>query len=144
MEEKFEIEHFFDQNSEILSLQDSDNKTPLHYACQHRDLETIKYLIGSETPNLNKKDNFGKTPFDYACHSNTIDVIQYLFQFSVSLECLDKKEKTPLHYASLFNPNLDVIKFLVENKSDINRIDVKNSKKNENKEIFEFLEKKIN
>ena len=144
LEEKFEIEHFFDQNSEILSLQDSDNKTPLHYACQHRDLETIKYLIGSETPNLNKKDNFGKTPFDYACHSNTIDVIQYLFQFSVSLECLDKKEKTPLHYASLFNPNLDVIKFLVENKSDINRIDVKNSKKNENKEIFEFLEKKIN
>ena len=60
-----------------VDIQDSNGWTPLHYACDHGDLEVVKILI-NDGANLSKFSNTGFYPIHIAAQNNHCDVIQYL------------------------------------------------------------------
>lgn len=100
------------------------NETPLHEAARKGYLEICEYLIqsGSAVNSL----SCGFSPLHFAANT---DVCRILLKANAEINSQDRfgKNVTPLHRA-VTSENFEVVKFLVENGADINRLD--SSRKN--------------
>jgi ankyrin repeat protein len=64
---------------QILNTQrQSDGKTPLHIAVDHRNVELIQYLLNEKGVDQNIPDNDEKTPFYYAYLNNNDEIVKIL------------------------------------------------------------------
>ena len=127
-----------------INAQDKKERTPIFYAIVYDNIDILKYLIKSGA-NINTKDKTGLEPIDYAIkrnidmikeliesganiHSNllhssvyinNIDLLKYLIKSGADINGLDKKGRTPFHYALIYN-NINIAKYLIENGAKIN------------------------
>ena len=59
-------------------------------------------------------DPLQRTALHVAAKKNSVDVVETLITYGADVNALDKHELTPLHIAAKYNPNVDVIRALVE------------------------------
>ncbi|ORX75076.1 ankyrin, partial [Anaeromyces robustus] len=127
-------------------------ETLLNYAIKKNNIELVKYLI-EHGANSNKKNKQGITPLICAIkkidrsHSESFKkaVIHMLVEHGADINNHGGKGgKTPLIYAIVYE-NEDIVKYLIENGSNINKSDF-NGKlpldyaiESQNKNIMKYL-----
>lgn len=76
-----------------------DERTPLHEACNHNDLNSVQDLIKAGHP-LDAQDITGETPLHLACSlDGNIECIQTLLNAGASVNIKNNCLRTPLHIA---------------------------------------------
>ena len=106
----------------VLNVQNKDGNTVLHIACLkgHSFLINEFYKLGSDISMKNEK---GETILHCAVKCGKLDVVKQVFDMMnthIGLECKDINKRNALHTAVLCrNKNIDIIKFLVNEGSDI-------------------------
>ena len=106
----------------VLNVQNKDGNTVLHIACikGHSFLINEFYKLGS---NISMKNEKGETILHCAVKCGKLDVVKQVFDMMnnpAGLKCLDINKRNALHTAVLCrNKNIDIIKFLVNEGSDI-------------------------
>lgn len=99
----------------------------LHAACEHNDLDMIKYLIDlvQLDPMHKTNDYHGNNCLLSACRNNpNIDVIKYLInEIKMDIHVKNNNKENCLMLACHKNPNLDIIKYLATkiNVNDVNQ-----------------------
>ena len=112
-----------DIKNETPTLQFSDRRTPLHYACQHGRVDMIEELIAKCNLSVETKDNSGCTPLHTAAQYGHLKVFKFLFHLlkagSVKKadllhdEHIDHEGNTPLLLTSRYGC-LDIITYLTK------------------------------
>ena len=67
---------------------------------------------------INCKDNCNRSPIHFACFGSDISIIQELQNFGETFDSVDSDGLLPVHYAAM-NGNINVIKYLYENRSNM-------------------------
>ena len=86
----------------------------------HADTQTLKHVIDNAL-DLNCRSKHNSLLIHYVCESAVLEILKYLLakDSSIDLESKDNGGMTPILFASRDNPNLDVIKFLVDKGVDL-------------------------
>ena len=162
------IEYLLENKSDVNKK--CNNAYPIHFLLGNPNnncsLESLKLLMDNKA-DLNVVDDFKVSPFGRAVHFRyPIKILECLINSKSDINHRDKNGSTPLHSACFVNnhffkseeKSLEIIKFLIVNKSDLNitlkSINVgdtpfevlfhKNNKKHLLSEVIKFmLEKKI-
>jgi hypothetical protein len=88
-------------------------------ACEHGNLETIKFLV-SKGMNIHQKDINGQWCLIKACGSGyRLDIIEFLVSLGANINDKDNEGYTPLMYACI---EKNIIKFLLSQGANINEI----------------------
>jgi len=98
-----------------VNIFDEHAKTPLMYACECGNLETVKLLM--EASEYVIDDLNGTTNLMYACKSGAKDVVQYLLEKGAEVNRKNRYQKTALMYAYQ-NNDLELMKLLLDNGAD--------------------------
>ena len=99
---------------------DSDEKTPLHIACEYGHLPIVAFLI-SKGSNLEAKFEYGKTPLHIACENDHLPIVEYLLSRGAYIEAKDLDGKTPLHFACM-QGHLQIVDYLISAGANIQAI----------------------
>jgi len=73
--------------------------SPLMFAIEHGDLETVRALIDSGTVGLSARDEHGNGLLRVAAKQKDPEVIRFLIEHGASLKEKNKYDSTPLHMA---------------------------------------------
>jgi serine/threonine-protein phosphatase 6 regulatory ankyrin repeat subunit B len=92
---------------------DDLGRTPLYFASELGDLETVFMLLGSNVSIIDKPDVLGKTPLMVASEKGFSTIVDFLIKNGASVSLKDISGKNALMFASK-NGNLEVVKLLVE------------------------------
>jgi len=110
----------------VLTVQNKDGNTVLHIACikGHSFLINEFYKLGS---NISMKNIKGETILHCAVKCGKLNVVKQVFDMMnthIGLKCTDINDRNALHTAVLCrNKNIDIIRFLVNEGSNIINID---------------------
>lgn len=110
------LEHGIDIN-----VRDNQGRTPLHYAAENGQCESLFALISANEININAQDIDGVAPIHLAAKNNKLDVIQILQTNSdLDLDITDSKSNNAVIYA-IKNGNKDVVYYLLSLHIDVNK-----------------------
>ena len=98
------------------NIKDSDNLTPLYYACKNGHLPILDYLVGKGFSPYGKDDN-GNTLLHIASLNGHLPIVKYLVCKGCSTNAKNKIGNTPLHMASM-NGHDEVATFLISKGSN--------------------------
>ena len=101
------------------------NSTPLYIACKYGFLEDVKILC-KDVENINLRvydDNFYSTPLQVAVQYENLDIVKYLInELKADPNFTFLNGENALHIAAIRNnTTIDIIKFLIEKKTNINK-----------------------
>lgn len=117
---KNSINIFFEIGKESINKPiDEDGHTWLHFACNHKNLNFVEYLIkhGSD-PYI--KDNKGLASIHYAVASDSKDIIKYLISEKADIKDFPTNNgETPLHI-SVFLENIELTKYFLIERANAN------------------------
>lgn len=85
------------------NVKDADGWTPLHYATQNSDQETVEILLACEKTDINVRNNSGWTPLHLASKKGDFEIVQMLFEANgkkIDINLGDNAGWTALHFAS--------------------------------------------
>ena len=97
-----------------LKCRDSNDNTPLHFACfQKGNLHIIQYLIGECRCDPMSKNNGGDIPLHVACRKRHIEMVRYLIgECQCDAMCKNNGGDTPLHVACR-KRDIEVVRYLI-------------------------------
>ncbi|XP_071572809.1 uncharacterized protein [Temnothorax nylanderi] len=108
-----------------------ENLTPLHIAATHGHGNVVKVLLNKEA-NINVKNHVNMTPLELAVAHGHLEVVKMLLlqdYEKIDINAKGNGDWTILHYALVQKNNLEMVKYLVDNKgSNVNAIDAFGSK----------------
>lgn len=113
--------------SELIESKNQDGNTPLQIACLKGEKDLINTLIkfGANIYTVNK---YGDTPLHSAIRYGDLEVIRYLVFNGSNVFSKNEKGETPLFLATITsNKNINVVRLLVENGSDLLNINNNNN-----------------
>lgn len=125
-------------------VKDHRGRTPLHYSSEFGHADVFQYFV-DQMADINIVDNNGKRPVDLATKKNTIDVVKQgqldkdllvacrndivtvtrLIEQGANPNAKDGAKRSALHYAA-FEGKLNIVKYLLQQKADINNGDIDN------------------
>ncbi|XP_055953567.1 uncharacterized protein LOC129989212 [Argiope bruennichi] len=100
----------------LLETQEENLNNLLHIAAKNGNLEIAKYLIGKNC-DLHFRDSMHLKPIHVAVQHGHLDIVKLFLKSDESL-----KDNTLLHLA-VSRSNLDLVKFLIDEKVDLNAPD---------------------
>ena len=107
------------------NVKDSWGKTPLHYACQFGATECARLLLKRSDIDVNIEDEYMNSPIHYAAMNDSLDIIKLMKHApKFDINKTNKKHQTGLHISARLN-NVNMFKFLLENKADPSIVDNK-------------------
>lgn len=112
------IRYFVEKKKINVNLGNKRGDTPLHIALKTRRINRIKYLVEAKS-DLNQKNIRGDTPLHVAFNNPEVNEIKYFFGSDLNQGTF--KYFTPRNVA-FFEVYFYIIKFLVESKCELNRI----------------------
>jgi ankyrin repeat protein len=121
-----------------INIINNDGHTPLYYAINRCNLETINLLINNGADvNISGKDN--RSFLHVAIAKNRKDIAKILIQSGANINALDEDYKTPLYYAcskntrysglvyitsDIIEVNMNIVEYLLHNGADPNIPDI--------------------
>ncbi|XP_071794591.1 DNA-binding protein RFXANK-like [Asterias amurensis] len=114
-----EIATMDEKLQEECELNESDplGRTPLMWACAHRQTDIVKYLLGNEADVMRESDE-GETALAYASSSGCLEIVRLLLEDGADVNKLDMNEGTPLLYA-VYNNHPLCARLLLEAGADL-------------------------
>ena len=110
------VQKLIEMGSEIDAL-NKNNQSPLHISISNKIFEIFDFLISK---NANIQLNSNGSLIYLACEANDLKTVEFLLQMGLDInEKNIKNGETPLHI-SVIKKNLEIIKLLISNGSDIN------------------------
>jgi len=94
-----------------------DNITPLYAAIKYGTSKAVKLFIETD---VNANHNKDETLLHYAAKVGNLDVMRLLLGKGIDVNVKQNDGTTPLHLASLYNIDSNVVKFLLDNGADVN------------------------
>ena len=77
------------------------NWTPLHEACQQRDVNKVRELVYVKGYDINAQDNSGYTPLHTACYYGYSDIVKILMMAGANETITNDHTKTPAQLAEI-------------------------------------------
>ena len=77
-----------------------DLMTPLHIACDARNLEMVRYLVEEAKADLESFDKWDETPIFYAVTMGALDICKYLKDKGANINHQESMGRTPLYWAA--------------------------------------------
>jgi hypothetical protein len=106
-------------NKDALNSTDNEGRTPLSWAAQRGDLETLSVLLAhGADPHLSNRGR--TTPLHYAVQAGNSCCIVPLLNAGADPNAQDHRQHTPLHLACIVTDSLRYIRPLVLNGADVN------------------------
>ncbi|KAK8898575.1 hypothetical protein M9Y10_000867 [Tritrichomonas musculus] len=103
-----------------VNLQDSNGRTPLHYAAQYCQYDALYALIDAYDIDVNAKDETGKTPLHLAAKNNKVDAIPILsIDPNIDLNSCDINGNNAVITATKHGYN-DIVYYLLCQNIDVN------------------------
>ena len=99
---------------------DTDQNTPLHYACAVGVLEIVKVVIEAGA-DLNSPNKFGSTPLHEASDRNFDTIVDHLLLRGAKATCVDLLANSPLHYCSS-KGHVATCKLLLQGNADVTAV----------------------
>jgi ankyrin repeat protein len=110
-----------EQKGVKVDLPDFKGHTPLQYAIQSKQLESIAFLIKGGA-NINQKDSNGYSPLHFAISSGNEEIALHLIKLGADIKVKDNDGQTPMHIS--LNSNFpDLFRELVQQGEDPNIFD---------------------
>jgi len=106
------IQRYLDHNHTIDQIDSRTNSTPLYYAIQANQVDTIQPFINHKA-NIEHQNNLGQTPLHMAASLGRIEIVSILLKNKANINAVDSNGLTPLIYA-IKNKQTDVAKLLIE------------------------------
>ena len=101
-----------DRAKELVEAQDNTKNTPMHFAVESGNLETVKVLLLYKANPSEPNDN-EVVPMHLAAAQGYIDIARILLDcHDFCKDLLDDQQQSPLHYAAR-NSQVAMIKFLI-------------------------------
>ena len=95
------------------NFQDKElGNTAMHYACQLKNDNIIKYLIQFNC-DINIKNNNKQTPLHIASQKGNLDICKILMENGALLNVYDSYKNTPIHYACSYN-HYELVKYFYD------------------------------
>ncbi|XP_045471277.1 serine/threonine-protein phosphatase 6 regulatory ankyrin repeat subunit B-like [Harmonia axyridis] len=94
--------------------------TPLHIACQHRQVDIVKMLLEAENVDVKVKDRSGITPLEIAISMNNdevndnIAIVHMLLKAGADTNIVDPKTGETLLHKAVQGGNLTLVKLLLD------------------------------
>ncbi len=104
------------------NLRDSNGWTPLHYACNLGDFESVKILIEIGQANIDSYSNNKRIPLHYASYNNFPNIVEYLCEKESDVNYKDNLGCSPLHLAAK-NGNTKCLDILLNYGGDLYSVD---------------------
>lgn len=98
---------------------DSTMLQPLHVAAREGNVSLTTFLVQKRAP-LNCVDTLGERPIHKACLIGSLGVVRILVEAGATVDTRHKNRSQPLHYASRYYDNSELITYLIENGGNIN------------------------
>ena len=108
----------------VLNQKNQDGQFALHLASvnPNSNKEILGFLLSNKA-DINSQGEFGWTPLHYCIKNHKYDFISFLIENKSNLNALATNCDTPLHLAIKVNVIPEKIKYLINQKSDINTKD---------------------
>ena len=107
-----------DKNPELLNINGSGKKSPLHFAVIYNCPKIVEFLV-KKGAKINQSDKFSRSPLLLSCKYGYSQITKYLIECGANFKKCDNSQNSPLHYACAFG-NLECVKILLEYGADIN------------------------
>ncbi|WP_047246016.1 ankyrin repeat domain-containing protein [Maribacter thermophilus] len=120
------IDYFVEKGLSINSIDIYENGI-FNYAVKGGNIPVLKKLVEKGLP-YNTIDKKGSNAMLLASQGtrrtqNTLEVYKYLKELGIPVNIADKEGKTPLHYISGRNKDIDTYRFFIENGVDVKKQD---------------------
>ncbi|EAY01547.1 ankyrin repeat protein, putative [Trichomonas vaginalis G3] len=93
-----------------------------HYAFKSKNVDICRYLLDSNSIDVNKKSIDEKTYLHYAVMKDCLDIADLLISHGIDINAKDYHGITPLHCA-VINDKIRMVEFLIWHGADINTKD---------------------
>jgi ankyrin repeat protein len=103
----------------------TDESSALHIACTAGFTEGVKELCKTNGVKLSLRDHNDQTPLHSCCAQGHLEALKVMLQHRVSVTCVDKIGRTPLHIASFYGFSTIVSYLLDETGSQVDQVDDK-------------------
>lgn len=110
-----QIKNMLEKNPTLSSIQDADQKTPLHFLIERKNgpqLFEVAKLILAQKNILEACDSDGKTPLCYACDCENWDMVDLLLAYGAEVN-IEISDGIPLH-TLIRKEKIDLIKIFIE------------------------------
>ena len=116
------IKLLLDKKPELINMNGSGKKSPLHFAVINNCPKIVEYLI-KRGAKINQTDKYSRTALLLSCKYGYSKITKFLIECNANIKKCDNSQNSPLHYACAFG-NLDCVKILIENGADINYLNM--------------------
>ena len=112
------IKLLLDKKPELLNINGSGKKTPLHFAVIYNCPKIVEFLV-KRGAKINQSDKYIRSPLLLSCKYGYSKITKYLIDCGANIKKCDNSQNSPLHYACAFG-NLECVKILLDHGADIN------------------------
>lgn len=106
-------------DNQLVDYRDSSGNTLLHWAARWQRLELARWLIANGAE-INAVNDLDATPL--ICATGQLDVTRLLVEMGATIDVQTKGGMTPLLSAASRPDNLEVVKYLVSQGADVNKV----------------------
>ena len=106
------------QHGASVNHQDTDGKSPLHFASRYPSDDLVRLLLDNGA-NLVALDIWGNTPLHEASYYGRVAVVKLLLKYGANINARSNSGHTPLHDA-VIQGHLDVVRLLLDHGADMN------------------------
>ena len=116
------VKLLLEQKPELININGSGKKSPLHFAVINNCPRIVEYLIKNGAK-INQTDKYCRTALLLSCKYGYSKITKYLIECGANIKKCDNSQNSPLHYACAFG-NLDCVKILLDHGADINYLNM--------------------
>ena len=116
------VKLLLEKNPELININGSGKKSPLHFAVINNCPKIVEYLVKNGAK-INQSDKYCRSPLLLSCKYGYSKITKYLIECGANLNKCDNSQNSPLHYACAFG-NLDCVKILLDHGADINSLNM--------------------
>ena len=108
------IQYLHEKLQKDLNVKDSNGNTPLLLACSCGNLIIVKYLLEIANADIKAVNKWKRCVLHVACANGELEVVKYLIEnYQIPIDSRDSEGNTPLHRASFYGKNVELIKYLI-------------------------------
>ncbi|CAF0712711.1 unnamed protein product [Brachionus calyciflorus] len=101
-----------------VNIKDTNQLTPLHYACRSNSHKAVEILLENQA-DVNSRDKNWQTPLHICSMYNSVECARLILPYILNIDASDKQGRSALAHAC-FNGHYEMVEILLENGANCN------------------------